>query len=151
MDEKDVRGFIKQDEFEQLAPPMLERVKGPCEQVLIEAGVNVDKIHAVEVVGSGSRIPAISKILTETFGKKPRRTMNTSEWVARECALQCAILSLTFKVCEFKVQESFPFSIVLVWKGSASASEDGSSEQQQMTNCVPQRQHTAKYKGFNIL
>ena len=74
MDEKDVRGFIKRDEIEQLAPLMLEHVKGPCEQVLIEAGANVDKIHAVEVVGSGSRIPAISKILTETFGKKPRRT-----------------------------------------------------------------------------
>jgi molecular chaperone DnaK (HSP70) len=37
---------------------MLKRVKGPCEQVLIEAGDNVDKIQAVEVVGLGSRIPA---------------------------------------------------------------------------------------------
>jgi len=137
MDEKDVRGFIKRDEFEQLAQPMLERVKGPCEQALIEAGVTVDKIHAVEVVGSGSRIPAILKILTETFGKEPRRTMNASECVARGCALQCAILSPTFKVREFKVQESFPFSIALAWKGSAPESEDGSSEQQQMTIVFP--------------
>lgn len=137
MDEKDVRGFIKRDEFEQLAQPMLERVKGPCEQALIEAGVTLDKIHAVEVVGSGSRVPAILKILTETFGKEPRRTMNASECVARGCALQCAILSPTFKVREFKVQESFPFSIALAWKGSAPESEDGSSEQQQITIVFP--------------
>lgn len=107
MDEKDVRGFIKRDEFEQISIPMLERVKGPLETALQEAGLTVDQIHAVEVVGSGSRVPAINKILTEFFGMEPRRTMNASECVARGCALQCAILSPTFKVREFQVHCRF--------------------------------------------
>jgi molecular chaperone DnaK (HSP70) len=58
----------------------------------------------VEVVGSGSRVPAINKILTEFFKKEPRRTMNASECVAKGAALQCAILSPTFKVREFQVK-----------------------------------------------
>lgn len=103
MDEKDVRGYIKRDDFEQLSLPILERVKGPLEKALAEAGLTVENVHMVEVVGSGSRVPAINKILTEFFKKEPRRTMNASECVARGAALQCAILSPTFKVREFQV------------------------------------------------
>lgn len=107
MDEKDVRGFIKRDEFEQISAPILERVKKPLEKALAEAGLAAENIHTVEVVGSGSRVPAVIKILTEFFGKEPRRTMNASECVAKGCALQCAILSPTFKVREFQVGKTF--------------------------------------------
>ncbi|XP_031488053.1 heat shock 70 kDa protein 14-like [Nymphaea colorata] len=137
MDEKDVRGFMKRDEFEQISIPILERVKGPLERAVHDAGLTVENIHSVEVVGSGSRVPAIIRILTEFFGKEPRRTMNASECVARGCALQCAMLSPTFKVREFQVNESFPFSIALSWKGAAPDSENGAIEQQQSTVVFP--------------
>ncbi|KAJ4950775.1 hypothetical protein NE237_027607 [Protea cynaroides] len=133
MDEKDVRGFIKRDEFEQLSVPILERVKVPLQKALEEAGLTVENVHAVEVVGSGSRVPAIIRILTEFFGKEPRRTMNASECVARGSALQCAILSPTFKVREFLVNENFPFPIALSWKGSAPDSQSGAVNHQQST------------------
>jgi heat shock protein 4 len=103
MDEKDVRGFIKRDQFEALSAPILERVKGPCEKALAESKLSLDKISAVEVVGSGSRIPAILKILSSVFGKEPSRTLNASECIARGCALQCAMLSPTFRVRDFEV------------------------------------------------
>lgn len=103
MEETDVRGFIKREDFENISIPILERVKGPLEKALSEAGLRAENIHSVEVVGSGSRVPAIIRILTEVFGKEPRRTMNASECVAKGCALECAILSPTFKVREFQV------------------------------------------------
>ncbi|KAI3789733.1 hypothetical protein L2E82_02536 [Cichorium intybus] len=137
MDDKDVRGFIKRDEFEQISAPILERVKKPLEKALLEAQLTVDNIYAVEVVGSGSRVPAVIKILTEFFGKEPRRTMNASECVSKGCALECAILSPTFKVREFQVQESFPFPIALTWKGSAQDSQNGNVENQQSTIVFP--------------
>jgi len=104
MDEKDVRGFMKRDEFEQLSLPILERVRGPLDKALAEANLTIENVHTVEVVGSGSRVPAVTKILTEFFKKEPRRTMNASECVAKGCALKCAILSPTFKVREFQVK-----------------------------------------------
>lgn len=137
MEEKDVRGFIKRDEFEQISAPILERVKRPLEKALAETGLSVENVHMVEVVGSSSRIPAIIKILTEFFGKEPRRTMNASECVARGCALQCAILSPTFKVREFQVNESFPFSISLSWKGSAPEAQNETGDNQQSTIVFP--------------
>jgi heat shock protein 4 len=123
MDEKDVRGIIKRDEFEELAKPILDKVKGPCERALAASKLSLDKIYAVEVVGSGSRVPAILKILTSVFGKEPSRTMNASECIARGCTLQCAMLSPTFRVRDFEVQDSFPFAIGLSWKGAAPETE----------------------------
>ncbi|KAG4125011.1 hypothetical protein ERO13_D10G071500v2 [Gossypium hirsutum] len=130
MDEKDVRGFIKREEFEQISAPILRRVKRPLEKALADAGLAVENVHMVEVVGSASRVPAMLKILTEFFGKEPRRTMNASECVARGCALECAILSPTFKVREFQVNESFPFPVSLSWKSSGPDSQAGGAEQQ---------------------
>ncbi|GMH05316.1 hypothetical protein Nepgr_007156 [Nepenthes gracilis] len=113
MDEKDVKSFVKRDEFEKLSSNLLERITVPCHKALTCAGLTVEEIHSVELVGSGSRIPAISKILASFFKREPSRTLNSSECVARGCALQSAMLSPTFRVREYEVQDSLPFSIGL--------------------------------------
>ncbi|XP_072994402.1 heat shock 70 kDa protein 16 [Typha latifolia] len=111
MDEKDVKGFIKREEFERLCAGLLERVLEPCKKAIMDSGLSVDRIHSVELVGSGSRIPAIMRILTGFFRREPGRTLNASECVARGCALQCAMLSPVFRVRDYEVQDSLPSSI----------------------------------------
>ncbi|KAM0933443.1 putative Heat shock protein 70 family [Dioscorea sansibarensis] len=150
MDEKDVKGFIKKEEFERISTPILERVKAPLEKALAEAGLTLEKIHSVEVVGSGSRVPAIFRILTEFFRKEPRRTMNASECVARGCALQCAILSPTFKVREFQVHDGFPYSIALSWEGSAPDSENEITDNQQTTIVFPKGNPIPSVKALTL-
>ncbi|KAI5590497.1 hypothetical protein BDE02_04G012000 [Populus trichocarpa] len=113
MDEKDVRGFIKREEFERLSSGLMESISVPCRKVLANSGLTVEKIHSVELVGSGSRIPAITRMLASLFKREPSRRINASECVARGCALQCAMLSPIFRVREYQVQDSFPFSIGL--------------------------------------
>lgn len=103
MNEKDVKGFIRREEFEKLSSGLLERIKIPCQKALAESGLDVEKIHSVQLVGSGSRIPAISKILSFLFNREPSRTIDASECVAHGCALQCAMLSPLFRVREFEV------------------------------------------------
>lgn len=110
MEEKDVKGFIKREEFEKLASGLLERLSIPCKKALADLGLP-EKIHSVELVGSGSRIPAITRLIASLFRREPRRTLNTSECVARGCALQCAMLSPVFRVREYQVQDIIPFSI----------------------------------------
>ncbi|KAJ6999518.1 heat shock 70 kDa protein 16-like isoform X2 [Populus alba x Populus x berolinensis] len=113
MDEKDVRGFIKREEFERLSSDLVESISVPCQKVLANSGLTVEKIHSVELVGSGSRIPAITRMLASLFKREPSRRINASECVARGCALQCAMLSPILRVREYQVQDSFPFSIGL--------------------------------------
>ncbi|KAL9316647.1 hypothetical protein ACSQ67_017648 [Phaseolus vulgaris] len=113
MDEKDVKGNIKREEFENLASGLLERICVPCNKALADAALTVENINSVEVVGSGSRIPAITGILTSLFKRELSRRLNASECVARGCALQCAMLSPVFRVKKYEVQDSIPFSIGL--------------------------------------
>lgn len=111
MDEIDVKGFIRRDEFEKLSSSILERIIVPCQKALSDARVSLEKIHSVELVGSGSRIPAVTNALASIFRREPRRTLNASECVARGCALQCAMISPLFRVKEYEVEDSLPFSI----------------------------------------
>ncbi|KAG9454052.1 hypothetical protein H6P81_006956 [Aristolochia fimbriata] len=111
MDEKDVKGYIKREEFERLAADLLERITNPCKKALADAGLGLGNIHSVELVGSGSRIPAIMRLLASLFKREPGRTLNASECVARGCALQSAMLSPIFRVRDYEVQDCFPFSI----------------------------------------
>lgn len=137
IDEKDVKGFIRREDFEKLSSNLLERLKIPCQKALAEANMSVDTIHSVEVVGSGSRVPAILRTLSSLFKKEPSRTLNASECIARGCALQCAMLSPTFRVRDFQVEDSFPFSIALNWKGHAPTLEaNEGSVAMQSTNVI---------------
>ncbi|XP_075505523.1 heat shock 70 kDa protein 16 isoform X3 [Primulina tabacum] len=113
MEEKDVRGYITRDDFEKLSSDLLERIKITCHKALLDSRLTVEMVHTVEVVGSGSRIPAITKILNSLFRKEARRTINASECVALGCAMQCAMLSSTFRAREYEVEDCFPFSIGL--------------------------------------
>ncbi|KAE7995442.1 hypothetical protein FH972_000234 [Carpinus fangiana] len=111
MNEIDVEGFIERVEFEQLSSNLLAKILDTCDKALFESRLTVKEIHSVELVGSGSRIPVIGKKLTSYFKREPSRKMNASECVAHGCALQCAMLSPTFCVREYEVQDAFPFSI----------------------------------------
>jgi len=111
MDEKDVRGVIRRDEFEKLCAGLLERVVEPCKRAVADSGIGLGSLHSVELVGSGSRVPSIAKVLAGFFRREPSRTLNASECVARGCALQCAMLSPAFRVREYEVQDAIPASI----------------------------------------
>ncbi|XP_066371101.1 heat shock 70 kDa protein 16-like isoform X2 [Miscanthus floridulus] len=111
MEEKDVRGVIRREDFEKLCARLLERVVEPCKRAVADSGIGLERLHSVELVGSGSRVPAIAKVLAGFFRREPSRTLNASECVARGCALQCAMLSSTFRVREYEVQDAIPASI----------------------------------------
>ncbi|XP_062178375.1 heat shock 70 kDa protein 16-like isoform X2 [Phragmites australis] len=111
MEEKDVRGVIRREEFEKLCAGLLERVIEPCKRAVADSGIGLERLHSVELVGSGSRVPAIARVLAGFFRREPSRTLNASECVARGCALQCAMLSPTFRVREYEVQDAIPASI----------------------------------------
>ncbi|KXZ55613.1 hypothetical protein GPECTOR_2g1163 [Gonium pectorale] len=117
MEDEDLRGMMTREHFEQLAEPILARLRAPMEAALAESGLTVDDISSVEVVGSCTRMPAVCRIVEDVFKKAPSRTMNSKECVSRGAALQCAMLSPVFKVREFEVIDATPVSVCASWEG----------------------------------
>uniref|UniRef100_A0A672MNP7 Heat shock 70 kDa protein 4-like n=1 Tax=Sinocyclocheilus grahami TaxID=75366 RepID=A0A672MNP7_SINGR len=125
MNDIDVSGKLNRYAFEEMCADVLARVEPPLRSLLEQAHLKKDDIHAVEIVGGSSRMPAIKERINKFFGKEPSTTLNADEAVARGCALQCAILSPAFKVREFSTTDVVPFPISLKWN---SAAEDGVSD-----------------------
>ncbi|XP_056106278.1 heat shock 70 kDa protein 4b [Rhinichthys klamathensis goyatoka] len=125
MNDIDVSGKLNRAQFEEMCADVLARVEPPLRSLLEQAHLKKDDIHAVEIVGGASRMPAIKERIGKFFGKEPSTTLNADEAVARGCALQCAILSPAFKVREIAITDVVPFPISLKWN---SAAEDGVSD-----------------------
>lgn len=87
--------------------------------------LNLGDIDAVEVIGGSCRVPAIKEVIQSVFKRDLSTTLNLDEAVSRGCALQCAMLSPTFKVREFNVTDIQPYPIQLRWQAPLEG-EDGS-------------------------
>ncbi|MEP6568357.1 MAG: molecular chaperone DnaK [Acidobacteriota bacterium] len=80
--------------FEQLAEPILGRLKAPVEQAIKDAGLGATKIDEVVLVGGSTRIPKVQEIVKGLFGgKEPNKSVNPDEVVAIGAAVQAGVLS----------------------------------------------------------
>jgi molecular chaperone DnaK len=79
--------------FEQLADNLFERCLRPCEQALKDAGLTINQIDEVIMVGGSTRIPKVGEIVEKFFGKKLNRSVNPDEVVAIGAAIQGAVLT----------------------------------------------------------
>ncbi|WP_411284687.1 molecular chaperone DnaK [Lapillicoccus sp.] len=84
---------LSRAQFEQLTHDLLDRVKGPFQKVIADAGIKVGDIDHVVLVGGSTRMPAVSKVVTElTGGKEPNKGVNPDEVVAVGASLQSGVL-----------------------------------------------------------
>ncbi|KAL7419258.1 adenyl-nucleotide exchange factor sse1 [Cryptotrichosporon argae] len=126
MNDVDASGSMKREEFEQLTEHLLERVAVPLEAALKTAGLTVEQVDAVELVGGTIRIPAIKERVSAFFGGKTLNyTLNQEEAVARGATFACASLSPVFRVREFAVHDVTPYPIKVQWdKEAGNPDED---------------------------
>jgi molecular chaperone DnaK len=79
--------------LEQLVEDLLDRSLEPCKKALADAGIGVDKIDEVVLVGGQTRMPKIQELVKKMFGKEPHRGVNPDEVVAIGAAVQAGVLA----------------------------------------------------------
>jgi molecular chaperone DnaK len=84
---------ITRELFDKLITPIVDRTLGPCRDCIQDAGVSVDQIDEVVMVGGSTRIPLVRSAVENLFRSKPHTELNPDEVVALGAAVQAAILS----------------------------------------------------------
>ncbi len=84
---------ITRAKFESLVEDLVERSIEPCRVALKDAGLSVNDISDVILVGGQTRMPKVQEKVKEFFGKEPRKDVNPDEAVAVGAAIQGSVLS----------------------------------------------------------
>ncbi len=84
---------LTRSQFQQMTQDLLDRCKAPFANVIKDAGVSLDGIDHVVLVGGSTRMPAVTDLVRElTGGKEPNKGVNPDEVVAVGAALQAGVL-----------------------------------------------------------
>jgi heat shock protein 4 len=127
MNDIDASAMITRQEFEAMIEPLLARTHLPLEEALAQAKLTKDDIDVIEVVGGGSRVPALKERIQEFFGKPLSFTLNADEALARGSAFSCAILSPVFRVRDFSVQDIISYPIEFAWEKAPDIPDEDTS------------------------
>ncbi len=79
--------------LEALVDELIARTIEPCKIAIKDAGVSVNDIQDVILVGGMTRMPKVQEKVKEFFGKEPRKDVNPDEAVAVGAAIQGQVLS----------------------------------------------------------
>jgi Fe-S protein assembly chaperone HscA len=81
------------DVFNRLIQPIVERTLAPCRACITDAGIRVEDINEVVMVGGSTRIPLVRAEVEKLFRARPHTELNPDEVVALGAAVQAGILS----------------------------------------------------------
>jgi molecular chaperone DnaK len=84
---------LQRELFDKLITPIVDRTLAPCRECLKDAGVSVDQIDEVVMVGGSTRIPLVRSAVENLFRSVPHTELNPDEVVALGAAVQAGILS----------------------------------------------------------
>ena len=78
---------LTRSEFNRMTNDLLERLAGPVNNALSDAGISPSELGQVLLVGGSTRIPAVQDVVRKLTGKEPSRNINPDECVAKGAAV----------------------------------------------------------------
>ena len=107
---------LSRAEFQRITSDLLERTRAPFQAVIKDAGINLNQIDHVVLVGGSTRLPAVVDLVRElTGGKEPNKGVNPDEVVAVGAALQAGVLKGDVK--DVLLLDVTPLSLGIETKG----------------------------------
>ncbi|MGD7707544.1 molecular chaperone DnaK [Microlunatus sp. Y2014] len=103
-------------EFQRMTSDLLDRCRSPFNAVVSDAGISVNSIEHVIMVGGSTRMPAVTELVKElTGGKEPHKGVNPDEVVALGASLQAGVLKGEVK--DVLLLDVTPLSLGIETKG----------------------------------
>jgi molecular chaperone DnaK len=90
---KHLQHKLTRSRFEQLTEQLVERLRGPFEAALKDAGLSTSQINEVVLVGGATRMPMVQELVRKLTGKEPHKGVNPDEVVAVGAAIQAGVIA----------------------------------------------------------
>ena len=84
---------LTRSKLEQLVDELIQRTFKPMENALKDSGLSKSDINEVVLVGGMTRMPKVTQVVKDFFGKEPNKSINPDEVVALGAAIQGGVLS----------------------------------------------------------
>ncbi len=107
--------FIKKDKFENLIQPLINKTIDCCKLAVKDAGIDLQEIDTIVMVGGSTRIPSVKTAVSNYFNKEVFDSINPDEVVALGAAIQADILAGNNK--NFLLLDITPLSLGLETMG----------------------------------
>ena len=93
MQDKHLHFTLTRAKLEDLALPIVERIRAPIKRVIEDAKLTLGDVSKIILIGGQTRMPLVRKFVEDTLGKAPERGVDPMECVAVGAAIQGAVLS----------------------------------------------------------
>lgn len=90
---KHLQAQLTRAKFEQLTEQLVERLRGPFNAAMHDAGLSLNQMDEVVLVGGATRMPMVQDLVRSMTGKEPNKSVNPDEVVAIGAAIQAGVLA----------------------------------------------------------